>query len=110
MASGDHKHDHAHDHAQDHAHAHDHRRAHDHAHAHLHEGQAHFDHVHFGHVHADHVHVDHVLADHAGDPAWRPAPAPENALSLLRMSAGQRLAGAGALCALLWLGVVWALT
>ncbi|MDB5572079.1 MAG: hypothetical protein JWN93_3262 [Hyphomicrobiales bacterium] len=47
------------------------------------------------HAHA-HIHVSHA---HAAAPG----------LSLLRMSVPQRLAGAGALIALLWVGVFWAL-
>lgn len=80
---------HTHDHAHNHGHAHDH--AHDHAHNH-------------GHDH-HHAH-DHRPAGEAGR---GPAPAPERALSLLRMSAAQRLAGACALSALVWAGVIWAL-
>jgi hypothetical protein len=53
--------------------------------------------------HHDHAHHDHT---HAARPASHVAAR----LSLLRMSAGQRLIGAGGLCAILWLGVWWALT
>lgn len=42
--------------------------------------------------------------------AARPASRVAERLSLLRMSAGQRLLGAAMLCAILWLGVWWALT
>jgi ABC-type Zn2+ transport system substrate-binding protein/surface adhesin len=74
------------------AHAHAHNHEHDHAHGHAH-----------GHAHHDHAHHDH-----AHDPA--PASSHAPGLSLIRMSAAQRLTGAGALAALLWLGVFWALT
>jgi len=76
---------HSHSSGQTQGHRHDH--AHDHGHAH------------------DHAH-DHRPAGEAGR---GPAPAPERALSLLRMSAAQRLAGACALSALVWAGVIWAL-
>ena len=76
---------HSHSSGQTQGHRHDY--AHDHGHAH------------------DHAH-DHRPAGEAGR---GPAPAPERALSLLRMSAAQRLAGACALSALVWAGVIWAL-
>ena len=53
--------------------------------------------------HHDHAHHD---LTHAARPASHVAAR----LSLLRMSAGQRLIGAAALSAMLWLGVYWALT
>jgi hypothetical protein len=60
------------------------------------------------HHHHDHA-QDHTHAhDHAH--AARPASHVAARLSLLRMSAGQRLIGAAALSAMLWLGVYWALT
>ena len=70
---------HAHDHAHDHGHAHGH--AHDHAH--------------------DHTHAH----DHARASVARRA---RPGLSLLRMSAVQRLVIALAFVAAIWLGVVWA--
>lgn len=54
--------------------------------------------------HHDHTHHDHHT--HAARPASHVA----TRLSLLRMSAGQRLIGAVLLSAILWLGVWWALT
>ena len=51
-------------------------------------------------------HHDHHNHTHAARPASHVA----TRLSLLRMSAGQRLIGAAALSAMLWLGVYWALT
>jgi len=63
-----------------------------------------------GHAHADAPRHDHARhADHHGhahDPAAVATPGP----SLLRMSAVRRLAGAGALSALIWAGVRWAIT
>ena len=72
---------------------HDHNHAHDHDHAHAH-----------GHVH-DHAHGHDDHHGHAHDPSAVVAPGP----SLLRMSALERLAGAGVLSALIWLGVTWAM-
>lgn len=67
------------------------------AHGHVH-GHAH------GHAHGhDHTH-DHAHG-HAHDPGLIHAPG----LSLLRLSVAARLAGAAALSALLWAGVLWAL-
>jgi hypothetical protein len=84
------------------------REPHVHAHAHDHEhGHAH-DHAHHAHAHHDHAHHDHAHHDHAHDPA--PASSHVAGLSLLRMSAAQRVSGAAALAGLLWLGVFWALS
>ena len=58
------------------------------------------------HQHHDHAHTH----DHDPAHAARPASHVAARLSLLRMSAGQRLIGAAALSAILWLGVYWALT
>ncbi|MBX9760392.1 MAG: hypothetical protein K2Y29_16555 [Beijerinckiaceae bacterium] len=69
---------HAHAGHDDHAHAHDHGHEHDHAH--------------------DHPSHDHTSAARRAEPG----------LSLLRMSALQRLAIALALVAAIWLGVAWA--
>lgn len=66
---------------------------HDHAHAH-----------HHGHAHSR-------AHDHAHDSGHAEAPRRARpGLSLLRMSAAQRLAGACGALALLWAGVFWALT
>lgn len=66
-------------------------------------------HHHPGHDHAHHAHGrSHGDADHHGhahDPSAVVAPGP----SLLRMSALERLAGAGLISALIWLGVKWAM-
>ena len=70
---------------------------HDHRHHHHH----HHDH---DHAHHTHGHDDHH--GHAHDPAAVVAPGP----SLLRMSALERLAGAGVLSGLIWLGVKWAMS
>ena len=65
----------------------------------------HSDHAHHDHDHGHaHDHGDHH--GHAHDPAAIVAPGP----SLLRMSALERLAGAGVLSALIWLGVKWAMS
>ena len=58
------------------------------------------------HHHHDHTHAHHHDHTHAARPASHVAAR----LSLLRMSAGQRLIGAAMLSAVLWLGVYWALT
>jgi hypothetical protein len=75
---------HAHAGHDDHAHAHDHGHAHDHTHPH--------DHAHEAHSHG------HASVARRAEPG----------LSLLRMSALQRLAIALALVAAIWLGVGWA--
>ena len=65
----------------------------------------HSDHAHHDHDHGHaHDHGDHH--GHAHDPAAIVAPGP----SMLRMSALERLAGAGVLSALIWLGVKWAMS
>ncbi|MCB1545520.1 MAG: hypothetical protein KDJ30_14935 [Rhodoblastus sp.] len=65
----------------------------------------HSDHAHHDHDHGHaHDHGDHH--GHAHDPAAIVAPGP----SLLRMSALERLAGAGVLSAMIWLGVKWAMS
>lgn len=72
-----------------HAHDHDHDHAHGHSHGHAH-----------GHAHGDeqaHTH-NHPSSARRAEPG----------LSLLRMSAFQRLAIALALVAAIWLGVGWA--
>lgn len=60
------------------------------------------------HDHANHAHAHHDHHNHTH--AARPASHVAARLSLLRMSAGQRLIGAVMLSAILWLGVWWALT
>ena len=62
------------------------------------------------HAHAHHHEHDHSAQSHAQSHAQDHALRQAAGLSLLRMSAAQRLMGAGALVALLWLGVFWALT
>ena len=65
----------------------------------------HSDHAHHDHDHGHaHDHGDHH--GHAHDPAAIVAPGP----SMLRMSALERLAGAGVLSAMIWLGVKWAMS
>ena len=62
-----------------------------------------------GHAHEhDHAHgpASHDHHGHAHDPAAVVAPGP----SLLRMSAFDRLLGAGVLSALLWAAVKWAMS
>ena len=76
------EHDQAHGH-DGHAHRHDHGHEHEHEHGHGHD--------HHGHAH---------------DPAAVAAPGP----SLLRMSALDRLLGAGVLSALIWAAVKWAMS
>ena len=69
----------------------------------------HPDHTHHDHGHAhrhDHAHEHDDHHGHAHDPSAVVAPGP----SLLRMSALERLAGAGVLSALIWLGVKWAMS
>lgn len=60
-------------------------------------------HDHHGHAHG-HGDAGHEHHGHAHDPAAVVAPR----LSLLRMSALDRLLGAAVLSALIWLGVKWA--
>ena len=82
-----------------------HSRLNDHgAHCHAH---AHADHSHADHSHA-HAHADHSHAELGRD---RPMPVVlrEPGLSLLRLSALQRVAGALVFSLLLWATVLWAL-
>ena len=70
-----------------------------------HRDHHHHDHDH-GHPHDVQVHAHDDHHGHAHDPSAIVAPGP----SLLRLSALERLAGAGALSALIWIGVRWAMT
>ena len=69
------------------------------------EVQAH-DHAHAGHDHAAHAHAGGTRAG----AAVRHARAATPTLSLLRLSAGERLLGAGAIAAGLWVLVAWAMS
>ena len=90
---------------------HTHSRLNDHG-AHRH-GHAYADHSHADHSHADHSHADHSHADHSHAELGRDRPMPvvlrEPGLSLLRLSALQRVAGALVFSLLLWATVLWAL-
>ena len=94
---------------------HTHSRLNDHG-AHRH-ARAHAEHNHADHSHADHSHADHshahAHADHSHAELGRDRPMPvvlrEPGLSLLRLSALQRVAGALVFSLLLWATVLWAL-
>lgn len=63
------------------------------------------------HHHDDHAHHHEHAHDHAHPHEHGHGPRrAEPGLSLLRMSAAQRLGGAAVVLALLWGGVFWALT
>jgi hypothetical protein len=67
-----------------------------HHHGHHHHGHEHHGHGHSGHEHRTHEHRDHELRALAAAPTF----------SLLRLSVWQRLTGAAALLASLWLMVL----
>jgi hypothetical protein len=68
------------------------------------------DHAHGGHDHADHIHAGHAKGQAGIGSAARHARAASPTVSLLRLSAAERMVGAGVVVAALWGLVAWAMS